>query len=351
MNGYSFDHLLALSTPIGTFEHAAFTEPRPEHGYCSDDVARVLVVATREPRPTRPVRELAMTACRFLAAGQDPTGRIRNRRTVDGRWHGRFGTEDCWGRAQWGFGTAARRSGDSTLRQMALAYYGHGVQQRSSWPRAMAFAALAAGEILALDPHHLPSQMLLADAATTIGRPPPEGTAWAWPEPRLTYANAVLPEALLIAGDRLGRAELVDDGLRMLAWLLDRQTRDGHLSPSPAAGDGPEERADHNHNHNVDGPGGDQQPIEVAALADACRRAFDLTADPAWLRGVDAAVRWFLGDNDSGMAMWDPATGGGYDGLQATGVNQNQGAESTLALLSTLQLAAELDRLSALSGR
>ena len=37
--------------------------------------------------------------------------------------------------------------------------------------------------------------------------------------------------------------------------------------------------------------------------------------------------------------MWDPVTGGGYDGLTATGPNLNQGAESTLALVTTMQYA------------
>jgi hypothetical protein len=54
---------------------------------------------------------------------------------------------------------------------------------------------------------------------------------------------------------------------------------------------------------------------------------------------VRAAVAWFQGANDSGHIMWDPRTGGGFDGLHAVGVNRNQGAESTLAVLSTFQLA------------
>ena len=87
------------------------------------------------------------------------------------------------------------------------------------------------------------------------------------------------------------------------------------------------------------GPGFDQQPIEVAAIADACARPHRITADPRWLTGVDLAWRWFLGENDTVTAMFDPVTGGGYDGLERTGRNDNQGAESTLAMLSTAQQA------------
>lgn len=328
MTTSTFAHILDLSTPIGTFEHADHTTPRREQGYCTDDMARVLVVTCREPDPDPAVRQLAHTACRFLAEAQDVIGRSRNRRAATGKWRGRHGVDDCWGRSLWGLGTAARLAPDDHVRQMALAYFGHGVQQRSPHRRAMAFAALGAAEILVAHPRHVRARMLLANAAVAIGRPA-EDPAWRWPEPRLSYANAVLAEALIAAGELLTRPEVTRDGLDMLAWLLDRETLDGHLSPTPAGGAGPDDRA----------PAFDQQPIEVAAMADACRRAARVSGDAEWDRGVDAAVRWFEGDNDAGAVMWDVATGGGYDGLHATGANLNQGAESTLALISTLQHA------------
>jgi hypothetical protein len=89
-------------------------------------------------------------------------------------------------------------------------------------------------------------------------------------------------------------------------------------------------------------PGFDQQPIEVAALADACARAHRLTGDVRWARGVERAVGWFLGDNDAGTPLYDPVTGGGCDGLHVAGRNANQGAESTLAMIATLQHSRQL---------
>ncbi|MDY7106546.1 MAG: glycosyltransferase [Actinomycetota bacterium] len=329
MSGYTFDHLLTLSTAIGTFEHADHTGARPEHGYCTDDMARVLVVTCREPDPSQAVLQLSRTACRFVAEAQDVVGRIRNRRSETGRWLDRHGVEDCWGRSLWGFGTAARRSPVDHVRQMALAYFGHGVQQRSPHRRAMAFAALGAAEVLTVDPRHERARRLVRDAAEVIGRPG-DDPAWRWPEARLSYANAALAEALVVAGDVLERPDLLADGLAMLEWLLERETLDGHLSPTPAGGAGPGDTA----------PRFDQQPIEVAAMADASRRAAIVTGDAGWERGTDAAVAWFEGDNDASAAMGDPASGGGYDGLRADGPNLNQGAESTLALISTLQLSA-----------
>ena len=74
-------------------------------------------------------------------------------------------------------------------------------------------------------------------------------------------------------------------------------------------------------------------------MADACARAYAVTGDDDWRRGLDRAIDWFLGDNDVGAVMWDTDTRGGFDGLTSTGPNLNQGAESTLALIATLQHA------------
>ncbi len=324
----SFAHVLSMTDGIGMFEHADHAEPRREHGYCTDDVARLLIVAVREPDGSQAVRDLSRTAFRFLAESQSVTGRIRNRRAANGRWHGRHGVEDCWGRSLWAFGTAVRRAPEASMRESALSYFDHGSAQRSPHRRAMAFAALGAVEVVEYDQRHRRARDLLADAITAIGSPAADGD-WPWPEPRLSYANAALPEVLIAAGHVLRRPDVVDDGLVLLRWLLDHETLDGHLSPTPVGGSGP-------------GDGRrrfDQQPIEVAALADACHRAHLVTGDDEWRRGVELAIGWFAGDNDLGAVMWDPDTHGGYDGLTPNGPNLNQGAESTLALISTLQYA------------
>jgi hypothetical protein len=323
----AFGHIVAMTDRYGTFEHAEHATPRREHGYCVDDMARVLLVASREPQPSPVSLELARRSLRFLADAQGTTGRTRNRRAADGQWHGRRGVDDCWGRSVWALGTAAAQA-TGYPAESARSYFGHAAQQRSPWPRAMAFAALGAAAVADADPRALRARTLLADAAELILGLDADGpTDWAWPEPRLTYANAALPDALLAAGHTLSRADLVDRGLELLGWLLDRETRDGHLSVTPVGGAGPGDV----------GPRFDQQAIEVATLADACARAAGLTADARWTDGVRMAGAWFDGDNDAGAVMWDPETGGGYDGLRADGPNRNQGAESTLALISTRQ--------------
>jgi hypothetical protein len=180
--------------------------------------------------------------------------------------------------------------------------------------------------VLTIEPRHSSARSLLADAVAMADVPAPRPD-WPWPEPRLSYANAVIPEVLIAGGHLLGRPAVLERGLDLLGWLLARETIDDHLSPTPVGGAGP---GDH-------GPAFDQQPIEVAAIADACARAAVVSGDAVWLSAIELAIGWFEARNDTGSAMWDPVTGGGYDGLTATGPNLNQGAESTLALVTTLQ--------------
>lgn len=167
---------------------------------------------------------------------------------------------------------------------------------------------------------------VLADAAKTIEWREP-GSPWPWPEERLGYANALFPEVLIAAGQLLLDAEAGYRGLELLEWLLATESLPGHLSPTGSDGWRAGEVR----------PGYDQQPLEAAALADACARAFEASRDERWLAGLDCAVDWFLGENDQHTPLYDPDSGGCFDGLHPQGASLNQGAESTLALISALQ--------------
>jgi hypothetical protein len=324
----NFDHLLRITDRRGTFEHARFAEPRPEDGYCTDDMARVLVVATREPDADGPVKGLAGLAVRFLNEAQAYSGACRNRMDRNGNWTDEPTTDDHWGRCLWGLGTAAAHSQVGIVRKLAVIQFGRAAQTRSTSARAMAYAALGAAELLAVDPEHQAARRLIKDYAASLPAPDAD-SSWPWPEPRLAYANAVLAEAMIAAGVARDDTTLQQRGLDLLGWLLDYESADGHLSPTPVGGRGPDDVK----------PAFDQQPIEVAALADACARAAGIDAAANWPDGVATAAAWFMGANDAGHVMWDPETGAGFDGLLADGVNQNQGAESTLAVISTLQQA------------
>ncbi len=323
-DAYSFAHLLRMSDKRGLFEHAKFDVPRREHGYCVDDVARGLVMIGREPAASPELTALAVTYLHFVVAAQTRDGRFRNRMDVTGRWTDQPTVEDCWGRALWALGSTVAHL--PSLRAQALATFEIGAKRRSSSLHAMCFAALGAAEVLATDPQHTVARQLLRSAAKAIALPR-NNSSWPWPETRLRYANAVIPQVLLLAGQLLDEPRWVDAGRAMLHWLLEIETHDGHLSVTPVGGWGPEEPR----------PGFDQQPIEVAAIADACRTAFDVTNDRQWLAAIELCAGWFDGNNDTGTPMTDAAHSVGYDGLHSVGRNENQGAESTLAMLGTFQ--------------
>ena len=327
-----FAHLLSLSGPLGTFEHADHARARIEHGYCTDDVARVLLVTVRETQPSPEVRELASSSLEFLRGAQGPDGRVVNRRAALGTWLGVATDEDCWGRTVWSLGTLVARWGDDELLALATPMLERSLTVVSPWPRAMAFATFGAAEVLDRDPSHEGAMTLVTAAAEILDRPE-RSSSWRWSEDRLTYANPALPEAMMTAGAIVGNDRMVQNALRQLEWLLDLSSGDGHLSVTPAEG-----RSEHRA-----APKFDQQPIEVAAMSEACLRAHALTGDEDWIKGHDLCVGWFLGQNDLGAPMFNAETGGGYDGLTAKGPNLNQGAESTVALLTTFQQARQLE--------
>ncbi|MEO6885907.1 MAG: glycosyltransferase [Jatrophihabitantaceae bacterium] len=321
-----FDHLARLTDDRALFEHALHTDPRPEHGYCIDDAARALAVICRESDPSTQLVELTERYLSFTLSAVQPDGSCHNRMNVAGNWTDASGVGDWWGRALWGLSAAACRAPTSDMRARALTGFRLAAARRSPHQRAMTFAALGAGELLLARPGEASARTLLRDCVTAIG-PASVDPAWPWPQPRLTYANGSVVEALLLAGQVLADGGIGVQALTLLEFLLATETHDGHLSVTPVGGRGPGERP----------PAFDQQPIEVATLADACARAFEVTGDSRWLEGVRSAWSWFLGNNDSMTLMYDPTTGGGYDGLERGGRNANQGAESTLAVLSTHQ--------------
>ena len=147
---------------------------------------------------------------------------------------------------------------------------------------------------------------------------------WPWFEGLLTYDNARLPQALLACDD--DRA--VEIGIKAMRWLVETQ-KSPRGDFRPIGSDG----------FYVKGTAPaqfDQQPIEASATVSACLEAFRATQDESWIREARLAFDWFLGRNDLDLELYDPITGGCRDGLLRDRVNQNQGAESTLAFLLSL---------------
>jgi hypothetical protein len=328
----SLDHLLSLTDRRGIFEHAEGVRPRLEHGYCVDDVARGLLVAVRETQQTARVAVITETYLRFLEAAIGARGRSHNRMSTAGTWTDKPAVGDWWGRSLWALGTAAVRAPLGLTRGRAVRAFLSLARKRSPHRRAMVFAALGAAELVSAGSSEPSVRLLLREALADL---PVSSPGWHWPEDRLRYGNASLAEALIHGGNALGIDSITTRGLRALDALLDIEMTGGHLSVTGTDGRAPGESAAQF----------DQQPIEVAAIADAAARAYDVTGDSRWLPPVRASWAWFLGDNDAGVPMVDLVTGAGFDGLQREGRNDNRGAESTLAAISTNQQARRLGQL------
>jgi hypothetical protein len=326
----SLEHLSRLCDDTGLIEHAWHSLPRRDSGYTTDDNGRLLVVIARTDLTVmgeRAVGEgarLGHTALAYLKSAALPEGHgFRNRMSYERRWVDTRGSDDSYGRAMWGLGAMAARTLQPELREAAHDLYWANAEFFSTHSRAVAYALIGAVEMADLDGsaalrrhiRRLADQMLPERA---MGAPP----GWHWPEQRLTYDNARLPEAIIGAGRVLSDQRLIDVGLGWLRWLVSTEmSREGDwFSFTPVGGRGPGDT----------GPAFDQQPLEAWAMMDACVAATRIGLEE-WLGVAERAVSWFLGRNDLHQAMVDFNSGAGFDGLTRNGPNRNQGAESSLA--------------------
>ena len=323
----SFAHLERLSDETGLLEHARLLTPRRSHGYTTDDVARGLIAVCRQPAPGPELIRLAEVYLAFLEHARRSDGGYHNRLSFDRRWADAAGSGDSHGRALWALGVAAELASEPWLREAAASAFRMSRPPVGKWLRPHAFAVLGAFAMLAADPSDHAAAAMLRESAHHL--PQAGAEPWPWPERRLSYENARIPEALLAAGAGLPDPAAVTGGLALLEWLVAIETRDGRYSFIPAGGWAPGEVR----------PGFDQQPVEAAAMADACARAFEITADPAWADRVLQAARWLTGDNDTGTPLYDAAAGSCADGLTPHGANGNSGAESTVSAIFVLQQA------------
>ena len=333
---WRLDHLARMSDATGMLQHATHTIPNFGEGYCTDDNARALLLTVLLEELGQGEGEIDRLATRyaaFLQAAFNPeTKRFRNFLAFDRRWLEESGSEDSHGRALWALGTCVGRSPRSDLPAWAAAHFDRALPAilDTTSPRTWAFGLLGireyhrrlGGDRLAAQVRDTLTARLLDvyDRTTT-----PD---WPWFEEILSYDIARLPQALIASGAETGNPRALEVGLQSLGWLVKIQTApQGHFRAIGSDGfyrkGGAPARFD-------------QQPLEANATVSACLEAYRVTQDVAWLTEARSAFEWFLGRNDLGQELYDPATGGCYDGLQEDRVNRNQGAESTLAFLLSL---------------
>jgi glycosyltransferase involved in cell wall biosynthesis len=335
------DHLVRMTDDTGIIQHATFSVPARETGYCVDDNARALIVALHADRLgiSRETSGLVSTYLAFLHLAQTADGRFRNLMSYERSFAADSPSEDCTGRALWALGTALHLAGDEGQRLLARQMFERGLGFATELgPRGTALTMLGLASFLTARPEVAPAAALLHELSQRLcrqyrDRATPE---WRWFEPTLTYDNALLPLALwraqMLRPDPASR-EVAQQSLEFLEQACfrgDRLVLIGNRGWHSRSGT----RAD-----------ADEQPIDAAAFVLAFRAAYLVTGDHRYLVRMREAFAWFLGANRLGASVYDPATAGCRDGLGPEAPNLNQGAESTvsflLSLIAMLELAGE----------
>ncbi len=329
-------HLKNLSDDTGILQHARFSVPNRAEGYCVDDNARALLFTAYLASEGSLSEEESLLQGRYLSfvldAYNPENGRFRNFMNFSRGWLEESGSEDSHGRALWSLGAIVGRCEDRGRRGLARELFETSAPAllATTSPRTWAYGILAAEEYLSA----FPQQRSVQDLMHTLGRQLltqyqlARNDAWPWFEQSLSYANARLSQALIVAGKVGSHNDMFEAGLDSLAWLMDIQSGAGGVFvPIGTHGFSP---------HGGERILFDQQPIEASSSVSACLTAGRVTGNKIWFGHARRSFNWFLGHNMLGQPLYDLLTGGCYDGLHADRVNQNQGAESTLSFLCAL---------------
>ncbi len=328
----NLEHVQRLTDATGLLQHALFNVPRYEEGYCLDDNARalLLMVMLEDAGSDDSVAVRALTS-RYLAfvshAFDNERGRFRNFMSYTRSWTEAAGSEDSHARGVWALGAVVGRSQDPGKQSLAGMLFQRALPALAGFtsPRAWAFGLLGIGEYLrAFRGDTVVEAQRSALAERLLALYQENSTLdWPWFESSATYENARLCQAILSTSSLSGDEQMKAVGLRSLEWLVSVQSlKEGDYSPIGSNGfyERGKEKAEF-----------DQQPIDAWAMVSACLEARRLTNDERWLRYARRSFGWFLGQNHAQRSLYDAATGGCRDGLHPDRMNENQGAESTLA--------------------
>jgi len=334
----NLDHLRRLTDDTGIFQHATFTVPNYSEGYTTDDNARALVLTVLiEQLGEAESAGIEILASRYLAflghAFNPENNRFRNVLTYERKWTEAAGSEDSHGRALWALGTVLGRSNNEALRGAAGRLFETALPAviAFSSPLAWAFALLGVQEYLGRFPGDRSVQNTRSILAHRLLQlyASNQSAEWNWFEDVLAYSNARLAQAVLTTGRHSSDVPMVSVALGALDWLCktQRSPENAHFVPIGSQGF---------YRRGHEKARFDQQPLEAGGAVSACLEAYRETGEDRWLTEAWSAFNWFMGKNDLQIALYDPATGGCRDGLHPERVNQNQGAESTLAFLMAL---------------
>jgi hypothetical protein len=304
----SLSHILRMTDDIGIFEHCKFTMPDPAEGYTTDDNARALQLMLRLRKTHPEATPLISVYTRFLLDAATKKG-FHNDRKADGTWEDEGGIGDWFGRAM--IALSGTPLFDEKLPLITKVQSFHTV------------ALLL--EALCQRPNPMVTSGMISDLASILvdAYKKYSDSTWHWFEDGLTYENARLPEALLLAYTKTGKQEYRDIGLVALDFLVSH-TFDEKKGMFTFIG-----------NNGWFHKGRQkavfaQQPVDAAATVEACCTAYRVTKDTTYKTLAQKAFAWYQGLNIYGACLIDKKTGGVLDGLEESGVSLNEGAESVI---------------------
>ncbi|RCH56555.1 glycosyl transferase [Mucilaginibacter hurinus] len=327
---FSLTHVLRLTDDTGIVQHAKYGIPNLKEGYCLDDNARALIMALMayQRNKSNEAFELLPVYLSYIHYMQTDDGNFRNFLSFDRRYLDEVGSEDSFGRTIWALGHLINCAASNSYREFALEIF------QKSYPhfKSLTYLRGMANTIIGISLYlqAVPTDEGMQQELIRLTQPLIDAfnkTAsedWQWFEEGMTYDNAILPLALLHSCEITGNEEAREVAMKSMAFLDKLTLSNGYLSP--VGNDGWYYRGG-------SFPTFDQQAIETMAMVLMHFQAYKIFRTPEYIEKMFLSYRWFLGENTLRAPLYDHETKGCCDGLLPTGINRNQGAESTLAYL------------------
>ncbi|WP_217341306.1 glycosyltransferase [Flavobacterium sp. A45] len=333
----NLDHIKKLTTDFGMIQFSIINQPDSESGYTVDDNARAMVAMCEHFELTKDKTDLDYIKIylNFITSCLQEDGSFLNYVDEDGNFtkqNDETNLEDSNGRAIWALGylislkailpTAVIETAKLTLKRAIV-----NVTKIHS-TRAMAFVIKGLYYVDSEEKAHQNTAIIIELADRMIQMYKHESkTNWNWFESYLTYGNSILPEAMLCAYLNTGNTNYKKIAKTSFDFLLGKIFNDKSIKVISNKGWMMKDDSE-----DYQAIGG-EQPIDIAYTILALSKFAKAFGDEEYTRKMKLAFSWFLGNNHLHQIIYNPCTGGCYDGLEDTYINLNQGAESTVSYL------------------
>ncbi|MBS7564534.1 glycosyltransferase family 4 protein [Mucilaginibacter sp. Bleaf8] len=330
MPNFSLTHVLRLTDGTGIVQHAKYGIPNLKEGYCLDDNARALIMALMayQRNKSNEAFELLPVYLSYIHYMQTDDGNFRNFLSFDRRYLDDIGSEDSFGRTIWALGYLIGCAASNSYREFALELFHRSFGHFKSLVhlRGMANTIIGICHYLKVYPTDdgMVSELIRLTTPLVEAYEKTASPDWQWFEEGMTYDNAILPLALLHSCEITGDEKVKRIAMESMSFLDKLTLSNGYLSP--VGNDGWYYRGG-------TFPTFDQQAIETMAMVLMYFQAYHTLREPEYIEKMFLSYKWFLGENTLRAPLYDHETKGCCDGLLPTGINRNQGAESTLAYL------------------